>query len=129
MAEEQRKILIIDDEPDALDMITEFLSKRNFEIVTALDGEEGLKKFNDESPSVVVCDIRMPKKDGFQFLGDLRNGKEWVPVIILSALTDPSAAFQSYRLEADYYLTKPVNLPDLLKAIEIMFSLIPLRKK
>jgi DNA-binding response OmpR family regulator len=123
------KILIIDDEPDAVDMMRDFLAARGYTIVAAYDGEEGLKKFDSEKPDLVICDIRMPKKDGFQFLQELRASRKWVPVIIITALTEPVNILKGYDFEADYYITKPINLEDVLKAVQLMLSLIPLRKK
>ena len=123
------KILLIDDEKDAIDMIEGFLSPRGYDIVTAMDGEEGLRKFDAEKPNLVLCDIKMPKKDGFQFLQELRATREWTPVIIISALTEPDNILKGYGFEADYYITKPIDLEDTLKAVKIMLSLSPLRKK
>jgi DNA-binding response OmpR family regulator len=71
----------------------------------------------------------MPVKDGFGFLRDLRSSKKWIPVIILTAVTDPSSTLKGYDLQADYYITKPLNLNEILKAVQIMLSLAPLRKK
>lgn len=124
-----QKILVVEDESDALGMLSDFFSSRGYTVATALDGEEGLKKFDSENPDVVICDIKMPRKDGFQFLQELRSSRKWTPVIILSALIEPHNIMKGYSLEADYYITKPVNLEDALKAVQIMFSLIPLRKK
>jgi DNA-binding response OmpR family regulator len=123
------KILLIDDEVDAIGFLKDFLSSRGYSIATAFNGDEGLKKFDAELPDVIICDIKMPQKDGFQFLKELRIGRKWVPVIILSALSDPRNILKGYDLEADYYLTKPIDLEATLKAIQIMLSLIPLRKK
>ena len=77
----------------------------------------------------MICDIKMPKKDGFQFLKELRAARRWVPVIIITALTDPSNALKSYDFKADFFLSKPLNLDEMLRALRIMQSLIPLRKK
>lgn len=124
-----QKILIIDDEKDIVDMMAEFLSARGYAIAKAYDGEEGIKQFDSEKPDIVMCDIKMPKKDGFEFLKELRASKRWVPVIIISALTEPANIMKGYDFEADYYITKPVNLEDALKAVQIMLSLAPLRKQ
>ena len=88
-----------------------------------------MNKFNAESPDLVLLDLKMPKKDGYEFLKHIRENKEWVPVIIISALSEPKDVFKGYEYEADYYLTKPIDLENLLRAIQIMLSLIPLRKK
>jgi DNA-binding response OmpR family regulator len=122
------KILLIDDEPEAVDMLKGFLSERGHSIVEAYDGDEGLKKFDAENPDIIICDIKMPKKDGFQFLKEMRTSRKWVPIIIVSALTEPANIMKGYDFEADYYITKPINLEDVLKAVKIMLSLITLRK-
>ena len=123
------KILLIDDEKDIVEIMSEFLSARGYAIAKAYDGEEGVQKFDSEKPDVVVCDIKMPRKDGFDFLKEVRSSRKWVPVIIISALSEPAAIMKGYDFEADYYITKPINLEDALKAIQIMLSLIPLRKR
>lgn len=128
MDENIKKILIIDDEPAILTTLSEFFSARGYSSATALDGEEGMKKYDTEKPDLVLCDIKMPKKDGFQFLKEVRSSKRWVPIIIISALTDPSSMLKGYDFKADYYLTKPLDLNETLKAVEIMLSLAPLRK-
>jgi len=122
------KILIIEDEKETVNMLKGFLEARGYMVVAAFDGEEGLKKFDSEKPDLVITDIRMPKKDGYQFLKELRPGRRWVPVIIVSGLNDLENILKSYDFEADFYITKPINLEDMLKAIKILLSLSPLRK-
>ena len=129
MAGLREKILIIDDEKEFLDTINTFFASRGYAVTSALDGEEGLKMFDKENPDMVLCDIKMPRMDGFQFLKELRAKKKWIPVIIMTALSDITDVLKSYKFEADYYITKPVNLENALKAVKIMSSLIPLRKK
>ena len=124
-----QKILIIDDEKDIVDMMADFLSERGYAISKAYDGEEGVQKFDSEKPDIVMCDIKMPRKDGFEFLKEVRSSRRWVPVIIISALSEPANIMKGYDFEADYYITKPVNLEDALKAVQIMLSLAPLRKQ
>lgn len=123
------KLLIIDDEPDAVNMLKDFLGSRGYEIITAFDGNEGLKKANGENPDLILCDIRMPNKDGFEFLKEIRATKEWIPVIVITAIAEPNNILKSYDFKADYFISKPINLEEVLKAVKIMLSLIPLRKK
>lgn len=123
------KILIIDDENEILEMLRDYLGERDHCITTAPNGEEGIKSLESDLPDIVICDIKMPRVDGFEFLRTLRSQKKWVPVIIISGLGDSSNIFKSYQLEADYYLPKPIDLPGLLKAIDIMSSLTPLRRQ
>jgi DNA-binding response OmpR family regulator len=123
------RILIIDDEPEMLETLKSYLEPRGYEVVTAKDGAEGLAKFEAEKPNLVICDIKMPKKDGFEFLKEIREKKAWVPIIILSVLDDPATVLKSNSLEADYYLSKPMNLEIVLKAVKLMLSLAPLRRR
>ena len=124
-----QRILIIDDEEAVVEMLAEFLSARNYDISRAYDGGEGVQKFDSDMPDIVMCDINMPQKDGFEFLREIRSSRKWVPVIIVSGLSEPANIMKGYDLEADYYLTKPINLEETLKAIQIMLSLAPLRKQ
>ncbi len=124
-----KKILLVDDEKEAFETVGRYLMPRGFDIVPAFDGDEGLSKFDSEQPDLILCDIKMPKKDGFEFLKDLRATRRWVPVIIISALTEPDNIMRGYGFEAEYYLTKPLNLEKLLRSVNVMLSLSPLRKK
>lgn len=122
------KILIIDDEIQILDTLKTYLGQRDYEVITATDGEDGIAKFSSHNPGLVICDINMPKKDGFQFLQEVRKFKFWTPVIILSAISDPSNILKAHDLEADHYLTKPFKLEDILKTVRLMLSLTQLRR-
>ena len=123
------KILIIDDEPEFVDVIAGFLRDRGYEVVAAGDGEDALRQFDATSPDLVLLDLKMPGKDGYEFLKEIRTRRTWVPVVIVSALSEPKDIFKGYEFEADYYLTKPVNLENLSRAVMVMISLIPLRKR
>ncbi len=124
-----QKILVIDDEKDIVDLLSEFFTARGYAVSRACDGEDGLKKFDSDNPDIVMCDIKMPKKDGFAFLEEIRSSRKWVPVIIVSAMSDPANIMKGYDFEADYYIAKPIDLEAALKALQIMLSLAPLRKK
>jgi len=124
-----QKILIIDDEKEMVDLLSGFLSQRGYAVAAASDGEEGLKKFDTEKPDLVICDIKMPRKDGFQFLKEVRASRKWVPIIIISALAEPANILKGYDFQADFYLTKPLDLNETLKSVQIMLSLAPLRRE
>lgn len=124
-----QRILIIDDERDIVEMFADFFSARGYLVSKAFNGEEGIERFDSDNPDIVMCDIRMPKKDGFEFLKEIRSAKRWVPVIIVSAVSEPSNIMKGYDFEADYYVTKPVDLEKLSKTLQVMLSLAPLRKE
>ena len=123
-----KKILIIDDEKDIVDLLSGFLNQRGYAVAVAMDGEEGLNKFDTENPDIVLSDIKMPNKDGFQFLKEVRASRKWVPIIIISAMDDPASVLKGYDFQADFYLSKPIDLNETLRSVEIMLSLAPLRK-
>ncbi|MDP2940069.1 MAG: response regulator [Candidatus Omnitrophota bacterium] len=120
------KVLIADDEPDVLEVLSKKISQEGYDVVTAEDGKEALDKIYKDSPDVILLDIRMPKMDGFAVLKELRENpksKKWQPVIIISAVDDLENIKKGYNLEADYYLTKPCNFEAILNGIKIMLNL------
>ena len=125
------KVLIADDERDILDIMAKKIAQEGFLVVTAHDGQEAWEKIVSELPDVVVLDLSMPRMDGLGVLKNLRKTPpcaKWIPVIIVSGQGELQDVHQGLSLEADHYLIKPCPVNDILKAIELMVSLIPLRK-
>jgi DNA-binding response OmpR family regulator len=126
------KILVADDEPDILETVKNRLVRDGYFVLTAKNGQEALDlAFSEEPPDVIVLDIMMPNKNGFEVLKELRSreGSKWQPVIILSSKNDFLNIRKGYDLEADYYIAKPFVFSQLIKGIETMISLLPLRGK
>lgn len=116
-----KKILITDDEKESLEMLAAALEKKGFEIITALDGRKACQKIKEENPDLVILDLVMPQFGGWDVLVWMRKEfKTDTPVIILSALAQMSDFKKSYDLEADLYVTKPVNIKELIKAISAL---------
>ena len=125
------KILVADDDKDILEITAKKLKTVGYEIITAIDGEEALVKIRDEAPDIIILDLTMPKKDGFEVLQDIRknpNVKKWQPVIILSGRRELEDMQKGYDCEADHYITKPCSFEDIKKSIELMIRLIPQHK-
>ncbi|MFH1492987.1 MAG: response regulator [Candidatus Omnitrophota bacterium] len=126
------KILIAEDEADALGVLSKHLKDAGYDIVTATDGEDALNKIKDTSPDIILLDINMPKKNGFEVLCQLRanppSGK-WQPAIIISTKNEFDSLRKGYELDADYYITKPFTLENVSDAVKTMISLIPIRRK
>jgi DNA-binding response OmpR family regulator len=125
------KILVVDDEPDIVHVVTGRLTRQGYEVSSAFDGEEALAKFPVFDPDLVLLDLTMPKLNGFEVLKQIREKytDRWRPVIIISAQTELDAMRTAYNMEADHYLTKPCPMDAIIKGIETMRSLIPLRLK
>jgi two-component system, OmpR family, alkaline phosphatase synthesis response regulator PhoP len=125
------KVLMADDEPAILEIMAKKVSNEGFDVVTAQDGEEAWNKIASESPDVILLDLTMPKRDGFEILKQLRKSppsEKWQPVIIVSARSELQDLQEGFSLEADHYLTKPCSMEDVTKAINLMVKLIPMHK-
>jgi signal transduction histidine kinase/DNA-binding response OmpR family regulator len=114
------KILVADDRPDNITLLTRYLEYEGYENITARDGLETLDKVRDELPDLVLLDVNMPHKDGFTVLEEIRNDPavQHIPVIILTAARlDPSDVQSGLNLGADDYVTKPFDRHELMARI------------
>ena len=119
-----KKILLIEDEKQFSGLIKMRLEASSYEVFTAEDGEKGLAKARDIKPDIVICDLLMPKKGGFEVLNALRHDlRSSVPFIMLTCVGDLEKVKKAYDNEADFYLTKPVDTEVLLRNIRILLSL------
>jgi two-component system, NtrC family, nitrogen regulation response regulator NtrX len=107
-------ILIIDDEKAIRKTLTEILGYEGYKIDEAADGEEGLKKFTEGSYDVVLCDIKMPKMDGIEFLEKARVANPDIPVIMVSGHGTIETAVEAVKKGAYDYIAKPPDLNRLL---------------
>src|SRR6185312_3579217 len=107
-------ILIIDDEKSIRKTLTEILSFEGYKIDEASDGEEGLKKFRDKNFDIVLCDIKMPKLDGIEFLEKAREINDEVPIIIISGHGNIETAVEAVKKGAYDYISKPPDLNRML---------------
>lgn len=124
------KILMADDEPAVLEIMAFKVNAAGYDVITASDGKTAWERIQSENPDLVILDLIMPYMDGFAVLSQLRNhppSKKWIPVIIISTSDEIQHIQKSFDLQADHYLIKPCRMEDVLKAIKLMVSLIPLR--
>jgi DNA-binding NtrC family response regulator len=110
-------ILIIDDEKAIRKTLTEILSFEGYKIDEAADGEEGLKKFREKNYDLVLCDIKMPKLDGIEFLQKAGEANPDVPVIMISGHGNIETAVEAVKKGAFDYISKPPDLNRLLITI------------
>jgi len=110
-------ILIIDDEKAIRKALTEILSAEGYKTEEAGDGEEGLKKFKEKSYDVVLCDIKMPKLDGIEFLQKATESNADVPVIMISGHGNIETAVDAVKKGAFDYISKPPDLNRMLITI------------
>ena len=110
-------ILIIDDEKAIRKTLTEILSFEGYKIDEAADGEEGSKKFREKTYDVVLCDIKMPKIDGIEFLQKAGESNPDVPIIMISGHGNIETAVEAVKKGAYDYISKPPDLNRLLITI------------
>lgn len=116
------KVLVIDDEPAIVDLFTEYLREQGFEVVSAGGGNEGLDRLASDKPDLILLDMRMPDIDGLETLRRIRGVNMHVPVLMISANDDVTAAKAALALGAFDYTLKPVDFDYLGRALDKMIS-------
>ena len=113
------KILVVEDSPTYMRQISSLLQDNGFHIVTAMDGEEALEIAVQENPRVVVLDIILPKKNGFQVCRQLKTSPatQDIKILMLTSKTQDSDRFWGLKQGADGYMTKPFEDGDLLNNV------------
>ena len=110
-------ILIIDDEKSIRNVLRDILTNEGYIIDEASDGEEGFKKFSAQTYSLVICDIKMPKMDGLEFLQKATETNADVPIIIISGHGNIETAVEAVKKGAFDFISKPPDLNRLLITI------------
>jgi len=118
------KILVVDDNPQILGMLSARLKKRGYSVVTADDGEQALEKVQEERPVLVVLDVMMPKKNGWEVARAIRQNPEtsMTKIVILTAIGESINEMTSPLYGADAHLDKPFDFNDLEKTISQLIS-------
>lgn len=126
MDQKEGKILIADDEPDILEIISYNLRREGYEIITAKDGEEALQKSIQLKPDLIVLDVMMPGKNGMELCKILRALPDFrhTLIIFLTALNDELSHVRGLEYGADDYISKPVSPKILVSKINALFRRI-----
>ncbi len=109
MPDEKAKLLVIDDDESIRKVLTVTLRDGGYEVLAAEDGEEGLKIFAEEQPDIILCDLRMPGKDGISVLKEIKARDPDKEVIVISAYADMDLAIKALQLKASDFITKPIS--------------------
>jgi len=116
------KLLVVDDEHDVCDFVKNFFSERDFEVFTALSGEEALVVAKRENPVIVLLDVKMKGMNGIATLRHLKEMNKNLKVIMVTALDDQDKMDEARKLGASEYITKPLVLDYLEQAVEKMLK-------
>ena len=116
----KNRILIVDDEADLVETLKFRLETAGYEVNTALDGQEGLKKARSENPDLVILDLMLPKLDGYRVCRMLKFDEKYkgIPIILFSARVQESDIKMGEEQGADAYVTKPFDPKALLAKID-----------
>ena len=109
----ERRILVVDDDPDILQTLGLCLTSEGYEVLMATNGQEALELLRKEAPAIILLDLMMPVMDGWQFVSEMdQRGWRKAPLLILSA--DRGVQGHAAKLRADAFLAKPFDLDELL---------------
>ena len=119
-----KKVLVVDDEEVIRKSLGIHLIKWGYEVKEAADGEQALEQLGKDDFDLLICDIVMPNKDGWQVLKEIRSNPNMrdILVIFLTAKNEDPDMFKGYKLGADYYMTKPFTKAQLLYGLKLMLS-------
>ncbi|MFT4205050.1 MAG: response regulator transcription factor [Chitinophagaceae bacterium] len=120
---EYNKVLIADDEPDILDIISFNLKKEGYDVVTAVDGDDALQKAKENVPDLIILDIMMPHKSGIEVCEILRTQPQFqeTMIIFLTALSDENTHIKGLDTGADDYISKPISGKLLTSRVNALF--------
>ncbi len=113
-------VLIVDDSTTVRQMVSEQLRKGGFEVMEAVDGEEAIEKIQSRLPDLVITDIVMPRKNGYDLTRWLKSSPntKHIPVIMCTSKSEEFDVYWGMKQGADAYITKPYHPPDLIDAVK-----------
>ena len=128
---DKRRILIVDDDPAILRLLSTNLKARGYEVVTAIDGAQALEIAHREKPDLIVLDIMLPKMSGFEVCKRLKKDPKTsdIPIIMVTALNELGDIERGIDSGTDDFLTKPVNKWELITRVKTMLKLKHLSDK
>lgn len=118
--ETKKKVLVVDDQPHIVRLIQVNLEKEGLEVATASDGVEGIQRVRQLKPDLVILDVIMPRKDGFEVLREIKTDPELseTPVIMLTVKTHNADIVEGLREGAELYLPKPFHPKELVSLVK-----------
>jgi DNA-binding NarL/FixJ family response regulator len=116
----QKRLLLIDDDPNLILLVKDYLEFRGYEVTTAENGREALDILEKEMPDMIICDVMMPEMDGYTFVEQVRKDPRtnWIPVLFLSAKGQSQDRVKGLNTGADVYMVKPFEPEELVSQVE-----------
>ncbi|NEQ95294.1 MAG: response regulator transcription factor [Cyanothece sp. SIO2G6] len=117
---DSKRLLLIDDDPNLILLVKDYLEFRGYEVMTAENGREALEMLEKETPDMIICDVMMPEMDGYSLVEHVRKNDKmnWVPVLFLSAKGQSQDRVKGLNTGADFYMVKPFEPEELVAQVE-----------
>lgn len=120
------RVLVVDDEPEAVELLQEFLVAKGYDVIAAGDGAEAVQKVVEERPHLILLDVRMPKMDGLEALRRIREIDKEVGVIMVTGVNEEEIGRQAMALGAFDYIVKPLDLQYLERSLWYKITMMTL---
>jgi two-component system, OmpR family, alkaline phosphatase synthesis response regulator PhoP len=120
----QKKILVVDDEPDLVETVRFPLEMEGYQVLVAQNGEEGLNQAKRESPDLIILDLMLPKLDGYKVCRLLKFDEKYkhIPILMLTAKTQEKDKLLGKETGADDYMTKPFDIDKLMEKVKFYLT-------
>ena len=117
---DNKKLLLIDDDPNLILLVKDYLEFRGYEVMAAGNGREALEILNLNLPDMIICDVMMPEMDGYAFVDKIRQDSRtsWIPIMFLSAKGQSQDKIKGLTTGADIYMIKPFEPEELVAQVE-----------
>lgn len=117
---DHKRLLLIDDDPNLILLVKDYLEFRGYEVITAENGREALEVLEQDLPDMIICDVMMPEMDGYAFVDNIRQNERtsWIPVLFLSAKGQSQDRVKGLNIGADVYMVKPFEPEELVAQVE-----------
>lgn len=117
---DQKQLLLIDDDPNLILLVKDYLEFRGYRVITAGNGREAIEMLEALVPDMVICDVMMPEMDGYTFVKQVRENPdtEWIPILFLSAKGQSQDRVKGLNTGADVYMVKPFEPEELVAQVE-----------
>lgn len=114
----EKTVLVVEDEANIVDILTFNLKKEGYRVLSAYDGQAGLETAQREKPDLILLDLMLPKRNGFEVCRTLRDAGDTVPILMLTAREEESDKVKGLELGADDYITKPFSIRELMARVK-----------
>ena len=117
---DQGRLMLVDDDPNLILLVKDYLEFRGYQVMTAENGREALELLEEQIPDLIICDVMMPEMDGYTLVQHIRENSttEWIPVLFLSAKGQSQDRVKGLNTGADVYIVKPFEPEELVAQVE-----------